>query len=87
MAKQFCNTCELWKPVDEFTKYGTVCKPCKDEWNAKNKKRFYTNRKRCVCGLYISDGNPKEKHEKTKSHQNYIKYGSRSYGNFGLFCP
>ena len=83
MMNQFCNTCEMWKPTDEFTKYGNVCKPCKDEWIVNNKQRFYTNREQCICGLYASDGNPKEKHEKTKSHQNYIKYGCRNPNSIG----
>ncbi len=41
----------------------------------KNKEKYYTNRYKCVCGSYISDGNPKERHEKTKAHKNYLEYG------------
>jgi hypothetical protein len=41
----------------------------------KNKEKYYTNRYKCVCGSYISDGNPKEQHEKTKGHKNYLEYG------------
>ena len=61
-----------------FTKYGTECFECKKKRVEKDRQRHYKNRIRCVCGLYISDANPKEKHEKTQSHQNFIKYGTRS---------
>ena len=42
------------------------------------KKKYYKNRVRCVCGLYTSEANPKWKHEKTNSHMNYMKYGTRN---------
>ena len=50
----------------------------KRERTKKQRQCLYSNRYRCECGLYISDGNPKEKHEKTKAHHNYLKYGMRA---------
>ena len=78
MAERYCNICKKEKPLSEFKKYGTECSTCKRERNEKQRQCFYSNRYRCECGLYISDGNPKEKHEKTKAHQNYLKYGMRA---------
>ncbi len=40
----------------------------------KNKAKYYANRYKCECGSYISDGNPKERHEATKGHKNYLEY-------------
>ena len=59
MATHYCNTCELIKPVEEFIKYGSVYKPCKEELKEKHRSLLYTNRQRCKCGLYTPDGNPK----------------------------
>ena len=39
--------------------------------------KFYNNRYKCVCGAYISDGNPKEKHEQTITHQDFILFGPK----------
>ena len=78
MAQRFCNTCKAMKPIEGFKKYGNECADCKAQRIEKAREVYYKNRTRCVCGLYISDANPKEKHEKTKSHQNFIEYGTRS---------
>ena len=77
MAQRYCNTCKFEKTLEQFTKYGTECKECKIKRTQVNRERFYVNRYRCECGLYVSDGNPKDKHEKTKVHQNYLKFGCR----------
>ena len=78
MSLRFCNTCCEMKPVDDFTKYGSECSKCKGKRINKQKEKYYKNRVRCVCGLYTSEANPKWKHEKTNSHMNYMKYGTRN---------
>ena len=86
MSLRFCNTCCEMKQVEEFRKYGNECSKCKETRISKQKQKYYKNRTRCICGLYISDANPKEKHEKTNSHQNYIKYGTRNTDGYDYIC-
>ena len=86
MSLRFCNTCCETKPMGDFRKYGNECSKCKEERNNKQKQKYYKNRTRCICGLYISDANPMEKHEKTNSHQNFIKYGTRNSDEYDYVC-
>ena len=72
---RYCNTCKSDKSTELFTKCGHECSECKKKRREKERERFYTNRKRCACGSFLSDGYSKEKHENTKGHQNYLKYG------------
>ena len=78
MTERYCNSCKEYKSLEYFKQYGHECADCKKEHRANSTKRYYTNRYRCECGLYISDGNPKEKHVKTQSHINWLMYGDRS---------
>ena len=78
MEERYCNACNMKKDIKEFTKCGKECTTCKKERIQKARDAFYTNRQRCVCGLYYCDANPKEKHERTQAHQNFMKYGVRN---------
>ena len=86
MAFRFCNTCCDDKVLTMFTKYGNKCSDCKKKRVEKGREMFYINRTKCVCGLYISDGNPKEKHEMKNSHQNFIKHGTRNPDGLKYIC-
>ena len=49
----FLNTVNLLEIiVDDFTRYGEVCKLCKDSLVENDKNRFNKNRERCKCWLY-----------------------------------
>ena len=78
MSLRYCNGCITDKPETLFTKRGHECSDCKKLRREKEREKYYKNRVRCDCGCYISDGNPKEKHEQTKSHQNYLKWGYKN---------
>ena len=73
--KRYCENCHVNKDISYFKKYGKVCKECKDKNASTNFAKFYTNRYKCECGSYISDGNTKEKHDQSFKHRHYMKYG------------
>ena len=75
---RYCDTCNMKKPVNDFKRYGKECAECRLLRVESSKERFYTNRVRCKCGLYTSEGNPIEKHVKSHAHLNYLKYGTRN---------
>ena len=56
---RYCNTRNMKKPENNFTKYGKECAECRKSRVDDSKSKFYTNRVRCKCGLYYSDANPK----------------------------
>ena len=78
MADRYFNTCKTKKPLEQYKKYGHECSDCRKMRYGNQREKFYNNRVKCECGIYISDGNSKEKHEKTKAHQNFLTYGSRN---------
>ncbi len=74
---RYCNTCTMNKPEIDFKKYGKECADCRKLRVESSKAKFYINRVRCKCGLYYSDANPREKHEQSQAHKNYLIYGHR----------
>lgn len=82
MTLRYCNTCVIEKPEAMFTKYGNECFECKKLITQNAREKFYKNRVRCVCGLYISDGNPKEKHEQTQKHKDFVNGVKRAPPNY-----
>ena len=77
MAEHHCNTCNMKKDETMFTNFGKECAECKKKRLTGKREEYYQNRTRCICGVYISDGYPKERHEKTKGHINFMKCGNR----------
>ena len=64
-----------------FTKFGKKCAECKKKRLTGKREEYYQNRTRCICGVYISDGFPRERHEKTKWHMKVMKCGNRFQGS------
>ena len=102
MTLRYCNSCKVKKPETEFTKFGKECCECKKQRNKNTSNRYYSNRVKCGCGLYTSDGNPKEKHEQTQRHKDFINGVNIGYystwtvkerkkreatGNYFIDCP
>ena len=75
MSERFCESCIKTKPIEEFKKYGHECRSCKTKREKESSKKYYKERSKCVCGSYISEANPKEKHEMTQGHKNFIENG------------
>ena len=78
---RYCERCRETKDITNFKKYGNVCKECKEKQINEQKAKFYSNREQCVCGCYVSGGNPMEKHVQTQSHKNYLTFGHKSGEN------
>ena len=84
ISQRYCENCKEYKLLEQFKKYGKECKDCKISREKDSTKRFYEDRYKCICGSYISKANPKEKHEQTKGHQDYIQKGYKYDQNYDL---
>ena len=64
-----------------FTKFGKESAECNKKRLTGMSEEYYQNRTRCICGVCISDGFSRERHENTKGHMNFITCGNIFQGS------